>query len=261
MKKILFGLLFITSLTAHAQHKTGIIYDDNAQKRKVPAFTAINISNAIDLYLTQSNTNEVAVSAANDETRDQILTEVEGGTLTIKMNDRRSIWNWKKWGDSKAKAYVSVKQLNAITASGACNVHIINWIEAPKLKLKLSGASDLKGDLQVNNLSVEVTGASEYKGNVKANAVSLLVSGASRAEIEGAADDLSVNISGASEAKLFNFDTKGAVVDVSGASGAKVNASQLLKMKASGASSIEYKGDAVIKETNNSGASSIKCRN
>lgn len=261
MKKILFAIVLVASIAAQAQHKTGIIYDDNAQKRNVPAFNAINVSSAIDLYLTQSNTNEVAVSAANDETRDQILTVVEGGTLMIKLNDKRSIWNWKKWGDSKAKAYVSVKQLNAIIATGACNVHIINWIETPKLKLKLTGASDLKGDFQVGSLSAEIIGASEYKGNIKANAVSMVISGASTVDLEGAAEDLSVNASGASTAKLFNLETKGAIVEVSGASGASVNASQLLKMRASGASSIEYKGAAVIKETNNSGASSIKHRN
>jgi hypothetical protein len=261
MKKILFAFVLIASVTVHAQHKTGIIYDDNAQKRKVPAFSAINISNAIDLYLTQSNSNEVAVSAANDETRDQIITEVEGGTLIIKMNDRRSIWNWKKWGDSKAKAYVSIKQLNAIIASGACNVHIINTIETPRLKLKLNGASDLKGDFQVGSLSAEITGASEYKGTLKASTVSIVLSGASNVDLSGITEDLSVKASGASDAELFKLDTKGAIVEVTGASSAKVTASQLYKLSASGASSIEYKGDAVVKEVNNTGASSVKHRN
>lgn len=58
--------------------KTAIVYDDNAQVRKVANFNAISVSSAIDLYLTQSTTNKVAVSATSDEIRDHIITEVEG---------------------------------------------------------------------------------------------------------------------------------------------------------------------------------------
>ena len=260
MKKILLALILLTGFIAQAQNKSSIIYDENAQKRNVPSFAAIKVSNAIDLYITQSDKTDVAVSATTDEVVKHIVTEVVGGTLIIRMSDDQSWWNWKKWGNTKAKAYVSVKELNAITASGACNIRVIDKLESPKLKIKLSGATDLKGDFEVGYLSMSVSGASDCKADVKANTLALDISGASSVELKGSSDDLSVEVSGASDAKLFNLNVKGAIVEVSGASSAKVTVSQLLKAQASGASSVEYKGEASIKESS-SGASSVKRRN
>ena len=259
MKKILLALILLTGFIAQAQNKSSLIYDENAQKRNVPSFTAIKVSHAIDLYITQSDKTELAVSASSDELIKQIVTEVVGGTLIIRMSEDQSWWNWKKWGNTKAKAYVSVKELNAITASGACNIRIIDKLESPKLKIKLSGATDLKGNLEVGSWSMTISGASDCKADVKATTLALDISGASSVELKGNSDDLSLEVSGASDAKLFNLNVKGAIVEVSGASSAKVTVSQLLKAQASGASSVEYKGEASVKETS-SGASSVKHR-
>jgi hypothetical protein len=260
MKKILFASLVIIGLAANAQ-KSGLIHDDHAQVRKVSSFTSIKVSSAIDLYLTQSSSCQVAVSASNEELRDKIITVVDGGTLIIKMENTNGWFSWKNWGDSKAKAYVSVKDLDAITASGATNIHLVSKIETPKIKVKLSGASDMRGDIQAGAMFVEVSGASDYKGQLEAKSLAVEASGASNLELSGNVDDLSVVVSGASDAKLYNLTAKGAIVHASGASTANVNVSQLLKAEASGASSINYKGEASVKEISNSGSSSIKHRN
>jgi hypothetical protein len=260
MKKLLLGLFVFVSLFAIAQ-KSSIIYDNHAQVRNVSDFTAIKVSSAIDLYITQSNVNKVAVSANNEENRDRIVTEVIGGTLIIRMADSDGWWSWKKWGDTKAKAYVSIKDINAITGSGATNIHLVNKVESPKLKIKLSGASDLKGEIEAGIFSVDLSGASDLKGQLVAKSMTLEASGASNIELTGNVDDLSIEVSGASDAKLYNLNTKGAFVHASGASTANINVSQLLKAEASGASNINYKGNAVVKEISNSGASNIKHRN
>lgn len=261
MKKILSFLLLIIGLTVSAQ-KSGLIYDAHAQKRSVPAFDAIKVSSAIDLYLTQSNVNEVAVSASENDIRDQIVTEVVGGTLIIRLGESGSWFSWKKWGNYNTKAYVSIKDINALSASGASNVHIVGTIESPKMRIKMSGASDLKNaNLNVGSLFMEVSGASNFKANAQASNITIDCSGASDITLTGSADDLAVECSGASNAKLSGLNLKGAVVKSSGASDVSVNASQLLKLSASGASSIHYTGDAKITEINSSGASTIKRRN
>jgi len=259
MKKILFALLVLMTFQLNAQ-KSAIIHDNNAQVRNVGSFSAIKVSNAIDLYLTQSSSNQVAVSANNDENRARIVTEVVGGTLIIKMSENDGWWSWKKWSDTKAKAYVSIKDIDALTASGATNVHLVNKIESPKLKIKLSGASDMKGEIEAGYIAIEISGASDYKGQLSAKSMSLDASGASSIQLSGKVDDLSAEVSGASDAKLFDLFTKGAIVNASGASSANINVSELLKADASGASSINYKGNPRVQESRNSGASSIKHR-
>jgi hypothetical protein len=259
MKKIILSLVLLVTIAAHAQ-KSSLIYDNNAAERKVGNFTAIRVSNAIDLYLTQGETNQIAVSAATDEIRDMVQTTVENGTLVIKTVDKMGWKNWNKWGNYKLKVYVSVKDLTALTASGATNVRFVSKITAPKLNIKLSGASDLKGDIETQNMQLNVSGASNYKGQLTASTFISEASGASVVELAGNVNDLSVVVSGASSVKLYNLITKGAIVDASGASSVNIHVTELLKVHATGASSINYKGAAVIKEMNSSGASTIKHR-
>ena len=261
MKKIaLFACLFI-AFTLQAQNKMGVIYDENVQVRKLPNFTSIRVSNAIELFISQSNKTEVAVSATSDEYRNRIITEVVGGTLIIRMADNYSKW-WK-WGneDYRIKAYVSVNELYALTGSGATNIKIVNGLSAEKLKITLSGASDMKGDIKAGTLLADLSGASSFKGTLQANALSVKGSGACYFEASGSGDDLVLDISGASSVKMYEYQVKGASVDASGASSIKLNVSDILKPHATGASSIDYKGTATIKEMHSSGASSVRHRN
>ncbi len=261
MKRILLGLILITGCNVSAQNKTAVVYDNHAQVRKVPSFNAISVSSAIDLYLTQSNTNEVAVSASEEDIRDHIITEVVGGTLIIRLGDHGTWFSWKKWGNYKTKAYVSIKEIDALTATGASNVHLVNTIESPKIRIKLTGASDFHGDIKAGTLDYTLSGASDYKGQVTASNIIIDGSGASNIELTGTVDDLSLEVSGASDAKLYGLTSKGAVVHASGASHAQLNVTEILKAQSSGASNIDYKGNPNVKESNTSGASSIKHRN
>ena len=261
MKNLLFAILLLAGFALNAQEKTSIVYDENAQVRKVPSFTAISVSSAIDLYLTQSNKNEVAVSATNDEIRDHIITEVVGGTLIIRLGDKGTWFSWRKWGNYKTKAYVSIKDIDALTASGASTVHLINTIESPKMRIKLSGASDFKGNIKAGVLMYQLTGASDYKGQITANSIDIDGSGASSIELTGNVDDLAVEVSGASDAKLYNLTAKGAILRASGASNIGVTVTEILRANSSGASDINYKGNPNVKESNTSGASNIRRRN
>jgi hypothetical protein len=261
MKKILFALLLLAGFVVNAQENKSIVYDENAQQRKVPSFTAISVSSAIDLYLTQSNKNEVAVSATNDEIRDHIVTEVVGGTLIIRLGDKGTWFSWRKWGNYKTKAYVSIQDINALTASGASTVHLVNTIESPKMRIKLSGASDFKGNIKAGVLMYQLTGASDYKGEISANSIDIDGSGASSIELIGKVDDLAIEVSGASTAKLYNLTAKGALLRASGASNIGVTVTEILRANSSGASDINYKGNPTVKESNTSGASSIRRRN
>lgn len=261
MKNLLFAILLLAGFALNAQEKTAIVYDENAQVRKVPSFTAISVSSAIDLYLTQSNKNEVAVSATNDEIRDHIITEVVGGTLIIRLGDKGTWFSWRKWGNYKTKAYVSIKDIDALTASGASNVHLVNTIESPKIRIKLSGASDFKGNIKAGVLMYQLTGASDYKGQITANSIDIDGSGASSIELTGNVDDLAVEVSGASDAKLYNLTAKGAILRASGASSIGVTVTEILRANSSGASDINYKGNPNVKESNTSGASNIRRRN
>lgn len=256
MKKVYFALLLLVSLSSSAQTKSSLIYDNNAQKRNVPVFKGVKVSSAIDLYLTQSDVNEVAVSATSNEIRDHIITEVEGGVLIIRFES--SGWRSWSWGDHKMKAYVSIKNIETLQASGASNVKINGIIKSDNLKIKISGASDVKNaNFKVAHLLIDASGASDFKGEVNCQTLSVEASGASTVSLNGMSDDAVMNSNGASNVKAFDLVVKAASLTASGASDIHCTVTQIVNVDASGASSINYKGEASVKKYHSSGASNI----
>ena len=213
-----------------------VINDPNAQVRNVSGFNAIKVSNAIDLFISQSNEEAVAVSAINNEYRDKIKTAVENGVLKIWFDDEIKLW--RNTGNKKLRAYVSFKTLEKITASGACDVFISGVLKLDNLDLRLSGASDFKGEVQLNSLNASISGASDIK-------------------IEGTVVNLNVDASGACGFKGYDLKTETCKAEASGASDVQITVNKELKAKASGASSVYYKGNGVITDLKTGGASSV----
>jgi len=235
MKRILLSvILFCSVVTAMAQ-KT-IVNDANAEKREAAGFNAISVSHGIDLYLSQGDAEGIAVSATEKKYRDKIRTEVIDGTLKI-WYDKEG-WNWTM-GNHKLRAYVSFKSLKRLHASGASDVFVESVLKSPDLELVLSGASDFKGALDVDNLNARVSGASDIAAT-------------------GKAGNLTITASGASSLKSYDLVVQTCDAEASGASEIKITVEKELSARASGASDIHMKGNGVIKKLSTSGASNIK---
>ena len=236
MKKIIiaFGLLFLTAATVLAQKQ---IYDANAVKVDVKGFHAIHVSSAFNVYITQGNEEAVAVSASEISHRDYIKVEVENGVLKIHYDKKRFL-NGLGGDKTKLKAYISVKNIDKLTAIGACDVYMEEGIKADELDLNLSGASDLKGKLEVKKLNVIINGASDL-------------------DVRGNVSQLNIKASGASVFKGFELVTEICNVTASGASSIQITVNKEISAQASGASNIKYKGEGVTREIKSSGASSI----
>jgi hypothetical protein len=233
MKYLLLFLLAAGVATTAGAQKT--VYDQNAQQRTVGSFHAIHLSNAFEVFITQGNEETVAVSAANKEDLERIKTTVENGVLKIRFDEP------KKWlgGNKKLKAYIAVKNLDELRAGGACEVKIEGSLHTASLKVDLSGASDLKGELNIaGSLNADLSGASDM-------------------DITGSAQDVVIGASGASDVKAYDFTTNTCNVDASGASGVRITVDKELSAKLSGASNVTYKGAAMIRDIKTSGASSI----
>src|SRR6266700_4754516 len=157
MKNGLFFLLIaFTPAISFAQGK--VINDPNVQVRKVSSFHAIKVGGSIDLYLTQSDEEAVAVSAISDEIRDRIRTEVINGELRIWF-DWKGKW-WKEKGRKKLKAYVSCKSLDKLEGGGASDIMLTGLLKSDNLFIRMSGASDLKGEqgeIKIGNLDMTLS--------------------------------------------------------------------------------------------------------
>jgi len=234
MRKMLFILwLGLLGLSSRAQQT--IVHDANAELRPVKGFHGVEVSNAIDLYLSKGDEETVAVSAKDIKWRDRIVTEVVNGILRIRLEGK----GWTV-GNNKLKAYVSFTTLDQIKASGASDVYVDGVIAGDQLSLDLSGASDFKGAVKVGSLQLDQSGASDAH-------ITGIVSGKT-----------TIRSSGASDVKGYDLVTEECDVHATGASDIRITVNKGLSADLSGASSVYYRGEGVIRESHSSGASNVK---
>lgn len=275
MQKIFLCLsLIIASISLSAQN---VVHDANAQVRNVGSFNKIKVSSAISLYLSQGNTQAVAVSSEDPDVTAKIITEVKSGTLKIYVEN--GFWNKWNWGNKHLRAYITFTQLEMLDASGASSINITDPINVNDFKLVLSGASSIKGDIKgsdfdfdingasTGKLNVKATsfklaasGASTFKGNVTADKMNYDVNGASTTDIDGSTTDLIVSASGASNFRGADLQAVTCTIQATGASSANINVSRTIDATANGASSIHYSGNATLSKVDVSGSSTIKKR-
>ncbi|MEW6470542.1 MAG: DUF2807 domain-containing protein, partial [Bacteroidota bacterium] len=198
------------------------------QDRQVGEFTALEAGTHVRVVLTQGEPSSVKVEA-DEKDLANVKTEVKDGKLVITAQK----------AESDVTVYVTVKTLTSIEASGAAMIKSQNQLQTEKLKISTSGASSIKLD-------------------VKATDISANVSGASTLSLSGTAQSLVAEVSGAANLKAFKLEADKVVVGSSGAATSKVFAKQSISAKASGASSISFKGEPAEKSIEVSGSGSVK---
>ncbi|HRH50925.1 MAG TPA: head GIN domain-containing protein [Panacibacter sp.] len=237
MQKMICSLCLAFVLIATSTKAQNLVYDANAQVRKVSDFNGVSVGSGIKLYLSQGKEQAVAVSADDAQYIERIITEVKDGVLKIRVESK--MWNNWNWGNKKLKAYVTVTDLNFLGASGG-------------------SIAELVDEISVNKLNCDASGGSIIKGKLKGNSFNIDLSGGSIATLEGAFDDASIEASGGSIFKDYNLSIDNCNVEASGGSIINISINKTLKADASGGSIITYKGSGVITSVDASGGSSIK---
>jgi hypothetical protein len=235
---ILLAVFAFVSFAAIAQEGK-VIDDKNAQKRSAQGFHGVEISSGIDLYLSQGNEEAVAVSAANLDVRDRIKVDVVDGILKIYIEDHG--FHWGNWNNQHLKAYVSCKTMDMLHASGGSDVFFEDPIHSDRLKMSLSGGSDLHGKMTIGELSITQSGGAD-------------------SYVSGSATTLYVRTSGGSDYHGYDLAADDCHVDVSGGSDAYLTVNKELTASASGGSDVHYKGNGVVRSSSASGSGSISHR-
>jgi len=203
------------------------------QDRKVSSFHAIKVSGGIDMELSQGNELRLQVEA--DENLMAIIhTEVSDGVLNIYHDENIH--------DAKTmKIHLTFQQLDAITASGGCDIESKHKLGFAKLKIDLSGGCDIKLDCRAGSLVCKQSGGCD-------------------SEFSGEAEYGTFDVSGGCDVKATEFHLKNCTIDASGGSDVSVNVTGELNAQATGASDITYSGKPVkvIKSAN--GSSDINSR-
>ena len=232
MKKLLaFALVTGLTIAGFAQ-KT--INDANAEKRTVSSFHAIEVSNGIDLYLSQGS-EAVAVSASETKFRDRIHVDVKDGVLKIwyenSSNFNISIKEIKK----NLKAYVSYSSLDRLKANSGSDVNVDGTIQSNKLEIHLSSGSDFKGKVNTTDLEIEQSSGSDMN-------------------ISGKTNSLKINASSGSDFEGFDLVSETCEVKASSGSDISITVNKQLDATSNSGADIRYKGNAEVKRNKSIGS-------
>ncbi len=212
---------------------------DKTENREVKNFKEIKVSTGIDLYITMGNTEEVKV-VADDDIIDKLITEVKGDVLHIYMKQNNNWFNWGKINQTK-KAYVTVKELNAIDASSGSDVKSENTLEGQVINIEASSGSDVDLDLVYKNIKLDTSSGSDAKLN-------------------GRAKTFEAEASSGSDISARGLEASICRVRVSSGSDATVNVTDELYAKASSGADVYYYGNPKVKDTDESSGGDVSQR-
>ncbi|WP_149303240.1 head GIN domain-containing protein [Pareuzebyella sediminis] len=200
-------------------------------------YTGLNISNAFEVFVTFSDTVEDVRIEANDNLHDRVVVAREGNDLVIRLKKHTLIR-----GNPTLNVYITTREIKNIDLNGASKVFFENTWETESGNVKLSGASELMGEVDIDHLELDLRGAS-------------------KADIYGKATSLHADLRGASDLRDYDLLSNRLHIKLSGASEAFLSAIESIAIDAAGSSVLNYKGDAIIVHKDLRGASQLKHRN
>lgn len=195
-------------------------------------FTTINISGMYNMKLTEGKESGVILET-DENIHDLTDIQVKNNTLYISSRERGVV------RPTKLEMVIIYEDLEQITIGGACRLESEGPVSVQKLRINVSGAADIKLELDVDELVTQVEGAANIF-------------------YEGVAGKHMADLSGASQLRAENLKTGLSRIHLSGAGAAHVYATGSLHATLSGLGSITYHGEPEEVFTNRSGLGRIK---
>lgn len=233
-KIIVFGLVLALGFFTSCDHDTIRASDEvSTLDYSIPDYATLRISSAFNANVTFSDTEESIRIEANENLHNKIIVKREGNALVIKLKPFTNVR-----GNATLNAYIVTKDISTFDIAGASKLTLENqWT--------------------ISDGHIELSGASNFTGKIETELLNLDMSGASSLDLYGNASSLDADLSGSSDIRDFDLSVIDLKIDMSGASEANLSISESIEIRASGASSLKFKGDANITYKRLTGASEI----
>lgn len=229
---IVTTILSALMLSCNIAFGPGVDGDQNVvvkERRISNNFTAIKVSQGLDLHITQSNTVDIMVEA-DQNLHELIMTEVENGTLRIytTKNIRRA---------AARKIRLNLTDISSIRATSGSEVVSTNTINTKDLELKTTSGAYMKLNIKTEKLNCHATSGS----NITLN---------------GSTTALIAEATSGSDIKASNLKAETSKVRATSGADISVHTTKTLTAKATSGADIRYSGnpEKVEKSDNSSGS-------
>lgn len=236
--KKLLALLFVSVLMSscnvnmfnRVNGNRNVVTADRSTSQK---FTKIKVSTGLDLYLSQGTKNKVTLEA-DENLHDIIITEVNDGVL--KIYSEKNIWQAKA-----RKVYVTVKNLEGLTATSGSDVYTEDVLKVETIKVSATSGADIRIALDADTVETSATSGSDIR-------------------ISGTANNHTSRANSGASIEAYKLISKNATVNVSSGADINIYASESINAKASSGGDIDFKGNSreINKKSSSGGSVSAK---
>lgn len=202
---------------------------ETSEVRELKKFNSIEAGSIFAIEVMQSEEQKVEVFSDNVEMED-IGTEVSNNTLELDYNGKAR--------NAQIKVVIQMAELRNIDLGGAASLKTSGKMESPEMEISLSGAAKASMVIETTTLTTDLGGAADLK-------------------LVGVAQEHISDISGAAQLRAEELETQRTLVETSGASYAKIFASEEIKADASGTSRIAFDNEPKVQTLNTSGMASV----
>ncbi len=204
-------------------------WDTEREEVNLSDFDELKLSGIFDVRIRKGDNYAVELEGSTRE-KNKYSIYRDGNTLVVQYQDNRKFWRKNFLESNRLRINITMPSLTRLEAKGAGKITFREF-QSDKLSIDLMGAVKTTGDIESDDVNVRLTGASEL-------------------ELRGNGKTLDASVQGASSLKAFQYKVTTALVEVNGASSAKVNVSGTLEMEEGVASKIEYRGNPKIIKNN-----------
>ncbi len=202
------------------------------ENRQIGEFSQVSVGGSFDVYLKQGSKAEVKIEAGSVKLED-IITEVSGDKLTIKLRDR--LWNINGRAGKIWLTYTNLKEINS---SGSSDIQAEGKIKSEELRISLSGSGNIEAEVELKRLDLSISGSADAK-------------------ISGKTQEQEITISGSGELKAVDLESEKAEIKISGSGNATVYVKEEIEARTSGSGKIKFKGNPSKQITKSSGSGSV----
>jgi hypothetical protein len=227
-------ILVITVTTGSATNQS-----DVKETRNVSGFTKVSFGVSGNLYINFGPEFKVVLEGEKRYV-DDIITEVSGGKLVIKMENWR-MNNWRM--NEKVTVYITMPELNGLGVSGSGKAEIKDAVKTGELYLNVSGSGKLYiSDITASSLDCGISGSGD------------IILGGS-----GICSKAKISISGSGNYMGESLKIGTAEIHISGSGNCTCNVTESLKASVSGSGNVSYYGDPKV-DVHVSGSGKVRSR-
>lgn len=190
-------------------------------------FDELDLHGIFDVHVMAGDEYAVELLGSDSEKRKyNIFRSGEALVVEYERGDRKFDWDEELMDVNEIRINITMPNLERIEAEGYGSITFDEFTN-DNMEIELRGPVKVDGSLSAHNLTLNLTGKSEV-------------------ELSGQVNNLDADIQFASKLKAYNLEVQDAVVEVNGASSAKVNVTNSLEFKEGLASDVDYRGNPEI---------------